>query len=178
MLKAGKHVLCEKPAALNPLQAEEMSLAAKAAGAFLMEGMWMRLQPVHRAIAEWQKDEGHENNIGEPVQVMGWIILGCCCCCCSAAAIAGVALIVDNDIEQTMQNQSKSKLPPIIFLRPVPLQAIVNFGRRIDWPRFRAAEAGGGTVLEFGVYGVYLAQGIFGGRPEAVMAAGHINQQV
>ena len=42
---AGKAVLCEKPFALNARQAEEMVAAARDAGVFLMEAMWMRFIP-------------------------------------------------------------------------------------------------------------------------------------
>jgi predicted dehydrogenase len=42
---AGKAVLNEKPFALNATQTEEMIAAARDAGVFLMEAMWMRFQP-------------------------------------------------------------------------------------------------------------------------------------
>jgi dihydrodiol dehydrogenase / D-xylose 1-dehydrogenase (NADP) len=38
-IKAGKHVLCEKPFTINSKEAEEVVAAAKAKGVFLMEGM-------------------------------------------------------------------------------------------------------------------------------------------
>jgi predicted dehydrogenase len=41
----GKAVLCEKPFALNAAQAETMISAARAAGTFLMEAMWVRFLP-------------------------------------------------------------------------------------------------------------------------------------
>lgn len=40
-IAAGKHVLCEKPIALNAKDAREMRDAAKAKGVFLMEGLSM-----------------------------------------------------------------------------------------------------------------------------------------
>ncbi|WP_205473790.1 Gfo/Idh/MocA family protein [Nocardioides sp. SYSU D00038] len=50
-LEAGKHVLCEKPVALNAAEAEEMVAAARAADRFLMEGMWTACNPVVRELA-------------------------------------------------------------------------------------------------------------------------------
>jgi len=44
-IAAGKAVLCEKPFALNSIQATEMVDAARTAGVFLMEAMWMRFIP-------------------------------------------------------------------------------------------------------------------------------------
>lgn len=44
-IAAGKAVLCEKPFALNAGQASEMVDAARSAGVFLMEAMWMRFIP-------------------------------------------------------------------------------------------------------------------------------------
>ena len=45
-INAGKHVLAEKPFALNAKQATAMRDAAKAKGVFLMEAMWTRHLPV------------------------------------------------------------------------------------------------------------------------------------
>jgi predicted dehydrogenase len=45
-LDAGKHVLCEKPFALNASQSAEMIARARERGLFLMEAMWMRFNPV------------------------------------------------------------------------------------------------------------------------------------
>ena len=44
-LEAGKHVLCEKPLAVNAGQATEMIAAARRKGLFLMEAMWTRFLP-------------------------------------------------------------------------------------------------------------------------------------
>ena len=44
-IAAGKAVLCEKPFALNFGQSAEMVAAARSAGVFLMEAMWMRFIP-------------------------------------------------------------------------------------------------------------------------------------
>lgn len=45
-LQAGKHVLCEKPIAVNTDELREMFDAADAADRFLMEGLWMRTLPM------------------------------------------------------------------------------------------------------------------------------------
>lgn len=51
-INAGKHVLVEKPFALNAVQAQEMADAARAAGVFVMEAMWSRLLPVGNVIRQ------------------------------------------------------------------------------------------------------------------------------
>ena len=61
-LRAGKSVLCEKPFALNAVQASEMTQLAKQKGLFLMEAMWTRFIPaIVRVRALLQ-----EGAIGEP----------------------------------------------------------------------------------------------------------------
>lgn len=45
MLGGKKHVICEKPMAVNCKEAEEMFTAAQENGCFLMEAMWARLVP-------------------------------------------------------------------------------------------------------------------------------------
>lgn len=45
-LHAGKHVLVEKPFAMNAEEAEEIARAAENAGLFVMEAMWPRFLPV------------------------------------------------------------------------------------------------------------------------------------
>ncbi|MGH2968746.1 MAG: Gfo/Idh/MocA family protein, partial [Solirubrobacteraceae bacterium] len=44
-LGAGKHVLVEKPLAINAAEALELVQTARTAGLFLMEGMWTRFVP-------------------------------------------------------------------------------------------------------------------------------------
>jgi predicted dehydrogenase len=44
-LNAGKHVICEKPFAINATEAEEMITVAREKGLFLMEAMWSRYLP-------------------------------------------------------------------------------------------------------------------------------------
>ena len=50
-LAAGKHVLCEKPLALDAAEAAEMVDLAAAHDRFLMEAMWTACHPVVRAVA-------------------------------------------------------------------------------------------------------------------------------
>lgn len=45
MMNNGKHVLCEKPMAVNTAEAEEMFRCAEENGVLLMEAMWARLVP-------------------------------------------------------------------------------------------------------------------------------------
>ena len=45
MMRGGKHVICEKPMAVNSREAEEMFLCAKENKVLLMEAMWARLVP-------------------------------------------------------------------------------------------------------------------------------------
>lgn len=51
-LKAGKHVLCEKPLALNASEGREMIAAAGESGCLLMEAMVSTLNPNFRAVAD------------------------------------------------------------------------------------------------------------------------------
>jgi predicted dehydrogenase len=64
-LEAGKHVLCEKPAALNAAQARRMAVAAEANGVFLMEAVWSRFLPAYQALG----DVLRSGRIGEPLLV-------------------------------------------------------------------------------------------------------------
>ena len=51
-LEAGKHVLCEKPFAMNVAEACEMVNAATANNRFLMEAMWTRFRPIMAKMRE------------------------------------------------------------------------------------------------------------------------------
>ena len=50
---AGKAVLCEKPLALNPDEANALIPAAQDSGQYLMEGMWTWFLPAIRQAQEW-----------------------------------------------------------------------------------------------------------------------------
>ena len=51
-LEAGKHVLCEKPFALNEAQGRRMIDTARANGVFVMEALWSRFLPAYVKIRE------------------------------------------------------------------------------------------------------------------------------
>jgi predicted dehydrogenase len=64
-LEAGKHVLCEKPFALNAEQAQRMVAVARDKERFLMEAIWSRFLPSYRALV----DVLASGRIGEPLMV-------------------------------------------------------------------------------------------------------------
>ena len=51
-LRAGKHVLCEKPLAVNARQAQEMIALAESKNLLLAEAIWTRYLPSAKIIAE------------------------------------------------------------------------------------------------------------------------------
>jgi len=51
-LEAGKHVLCEKPFALNAVQAQRMIDTARERGLFVMEAIWSRFLPAYVILGE------------------------------------------------------------------------------------------------------------------------------
>ena len=58
-IAAGKHVLCEKPLAMNAGDAETMAAAADAAGVRLMEAFMFRFHPAMRGFVEGIRDAMH-----------------------------------------------------------------------------------------------------------------------
>jgi predicted dehydrogenase len=64
-IKAGKHVLVEKPATTNAEDFRSLVALAKTHGVFLMEAMWTRFQPISQSIREII-DQG---NLGAPVMM-------------------------------------------------------------------------------------------------------------
>ncbi|PVH84861.1 NAD(P)-binding protein [Cadophora sp. DSE1049] len=61
-IAAGKHVLCEKPMAINEREVNEMIAAAKEKGVFLMEAVWTRFFPL---VLELQRLLHKEKVIGD-----------------------------------------------------------------------------------------------------------------
>jgi predicted dehydrogenase len=66
-LDAGKHVLVEKPIALNAAQADDMIAAATANDRFLMEALWTRFNPAHVEVMA----RIHDGAIGEVRRIQG-----------------------------------------------------------------------------------------------------------
>jgi predicted dehydrogenase len=66
--QAGKHVLCEKPLALDAADAQEMIAAAEAAGVRLMEAFMYRLHPSWVAVCELVQS----GRIGHLMAVQSW----------------------------------------------------------------------------------------------------------
>lgn len=57
-LEAGKAVLCEKPFMLNSKQAQELVDLAQKKNVFLMEALWTRFLPMHKALYEFVQHGG------------------------------------------------------------------------------------------------------------------------
>jgi predicted dehydrogenase len=57
-LNAGKAVLCEKPFMLNSRQAQELVDLAQKKNVFLMEALWTRFLPMHKALHEFVQRGG------------------------------------------------------------------------------------------------------------------------
>lgn len=55
-LKAGKHVLCEKPFTTSAAEAEELFALAKGKGLFLMEAFWIKHFPLHKELKQMLAD--------------------------------------------------------------------------------------------------------------------------
>lgn len=61
-IEHGKHVLCEKPIAMNAKQTRRMIAAAQRKGVFLMEAMWTRFFPAMGRLRTWLA-EGRIGNV-------------------------------------------------------------------------------------------------------------------
>jgi predicted dehydrogenase len=70
-IEAGKHVLIEKPIALNVAQAEEIAEAARDAGVFAMEAMWSRYLPQSHLVAQLVA-EGELGDVRLVTAHLGW----------------------------------------------------------------------------------------------------------
>ena len=117
-LNAGKHVLCEKPFAINAAEARELIHLARKNSLFLMEAMWNRFQPWYGVVNQLLS----EDRIGEIYH----------------------------------------------------LKADLSFGFDVGLDhRIYNPELAGGSLLDLGVYPIALASAILG-RPEEILAAGHL----
>jgi predicted dehydrogenase len=118
-LKAGKHVLCEKPMANTPQDCEKMIAAAKAANRKLMIGYRVRYEPYNQALIAYAREAGD----------------------------AGPTRIILAD-------------------------AGFNIGDPTQW-RLRKQMAGGGSLMDIGIYALNAARYLSGEEPEAVNAMMH-----
>jgi glucose-fructose oxidoreductase len=118
-LKAGKHVLCEKPMANTPQECEQMIAAAKGANRKLMIGYRLRYEPFNQALIAYARD----------------------------AKEAGPTRVILAD-------------------------AGFNIGDPSQW-RLRRAMAGGGSLMDIGIYALNAARYLSGEEPVAVSAMMH-----
>jgi len=118
-LKAGKHVLCEKPMANTPQDCEQMIAAAKAANRKLMVGYRVRYEPYNQALLAYARE----------------------------TADAGPTRLILAD-------------------------AGFNIGDPKQW-RLRRQMAGGGSLMDIGIYALNAARYLSGEEPVAVNAVMH-----
>ena len=118
-LKAGKHVLCEKPMANTPQDCEQMVAAAKAASRKLMIGYRVRYEPFNQTLIKMARDE--------------------------------------------------AEMGPT---RVVLADAGFNIGDPKQW-RLRKAMAGGGSLMDIGIYALNAARYLTGEEPAEINAMMH-----
>jgi len=118
-LKAGKHVLCEKPMANTPADCEQMIAAAKAANRKLMIGYRVRYEPYNQLMIKMAQDT--------------------------------------------------SEMGPT---RMILADAGFNIGDPTQW-RLRKAMAGGGSLMDIGIYSLNAARYLSGEEPIEVNAMSH-----
>jgi predicted dehydrogenase len=118
-LKAGKHVLCEKPMATDPQDCERMIAAAQAANRKLMVGYRCRYEPYNQALIAYARE----------------------------TADAGPTRLILAD-------------------------AGFNIGDPTQW-RLRKQMAGGGSLMDIGIYALNAARYLSGEEPVAVNAVMH-----
>ncbi len=114
-MKQGKHVLCEKPVALNKLEAENMIKTSKETGQFFMEAFWTRFNP---------------------------------------------------SIVEALLKIKNGELGTVKYIN-------ADFAFFVDSPygsRMTKIELGGGSLLDMGVYPLFLAYTVLG-MPEKIMAS-------
>ena len=118
-LKAGKHVLCEKPMANTPAECEQMIAAAKAANKKLMIGYRVRYEPYNQLMIKMAHDS--------------------------------------------------AEMGPT---RMILADAGFNIGDPTQW-RLRKAMAGGGSLMDIGIYSLNAARYLSGEEPVEVNAMTH-----
>jgi predicted dehydrogenase len=118
-LKAGKHVLCEKPMANTPQECEQMVAAAKAAARKLMIGYRVRHEPYNQTMIRMAQDTAEMG----PTRI----------------------ILADSGF---------------------------NIGDPKQW-RLRKAMAGGGSLMDIGIYSLNAARYLSGEEPIAVNAMTH-----
>jgi glucose-fructose oxidoreductase len=118
-LKAGKHVLCEKPMATTAQDCEQMIAAAKAANRKLMVGYRVRYEPYNQALIAYARETSE----------------------------AGPTRLILAD-------------------------AGFNIGDPKQW-RLRKPMAGGGSLMDIGIYALNAARYLSGEEPVAVNAMMH-----
>lgn len=118
-MKKGKHVLCEKPLAVNKKQVQMMVDASRMYNVFLMEAFWSRFNPSIRAVLNHVKNK----DIGE-------------------------VNYVNSDFTFYRDDKTESRM--------------LNM------------DLAGGSLLDMGVYPVFLAYSIFG-KPKQILAAGRLH---